>query len=41
MVHLSTDILDPKKRFMSFPNKEASLKDGDLVSFGTGNATYR
>ncbi|XP_059277997.1 nibrin homolog [Lycium ferocissimum] len=24
-----------------FPNKETMLKDGDLVSFGTGDATYR
>ncbi|KAI3982865.1 hypothetical protein MKX01_010348 [Papaver californicum] len=23
------------------PNKETTLKDGDLISFGTGNATYR
>ncbi|XP_073150650.1 nibrin homolog isoform X2 [Henckelia pumila] len=33
--------LDLKKNVHEFPNKEASLKDGDLVSFGTGNATYR
>ncbi|CAA6655737.1 unnamed protein product [Spirodela intermedia] len=25
----------------TFPNKEALLKDGDLLSFGTGNATFR
>lgn len=24
-----------------YPNKEAPLKDGDLLSFGTGNATYK
>lgn len=24
-----------------FPNKEKTLKNGDLVSFGTGNAVYR
>lgn len=33
--------LDLKENVHEFPNKEALLKDGDLVSFGTGNATYR
>lgn len=30
-----------KEKVQEFPNKEASLKDGDLVSFGSGTATYR
>lgn len=30
-----------KEKVHEFPNKEALLKDGDLVSFGTGTATYR
>ncbi|XP_052190209.1 nibrin homolog [Diospyros lotus] len=30
-----------KEKVHELPNKEATLKDGDLVSFGTGNATYR
>ncbi|KAG5623014.1 hypothetical protein H5410_008232 [Solanum commersonii] len=30
-----------KGKVHEFPNKETMLKDGDLVSFGTGNATYR
>lgn len=30
-----------KEKVHECPNKETSLKDGDLVSFGTGNATYR
>ncbi|KDP27280.1 hypothetical protein JCGZ_21011 [Jatropha curcas] len=30
-----------KEKVQEFPNKETMLKDGDLVSFGTGNATYR
>lgn len=30
-----------KEKVNEFPNKEMFLKDGDLVSFGTGNATYR
>lgn len=30
-----------KERVHELPNKETILKDGDLVSFGTGNATYR
>ncbi|KAF5958104.1 hypothetical protein HYC85_005329 [Camellia sinensis] len=33
--------LAAKEKVHEFPNKEATLKDGDLVSFGTGNATYR
>ncbi|XP_055804111.1 nibrin homolog isoform X2 [Solanum dulcamara] len=33
--------LDLKEKVHEFPNKETMLKDGDLVSFGTGNATYR
>ncbi|KAI9161243.1 hypothetical protein LWI28_015687 [Acer negundo] len=30
-----------KEKVHEFPNKEITIKDGDLVSFGTGNATYR
>ncbi|KAK6912424.1 Forkhead-associated (FHA) domain [Dillenia turbinata] len=30
-----------KEKIHEFPNKEANMKDGDLISFGTGNATYR
>ncbi|PIA35436.1 hypothetical protein AQUCO_03500066v1 [Aquilegia coerulea] len=30
-----------KPKVSEYPNKEAPLKDGDLLSFGTGNATYR
>ncbi|KAL6959724.1 Mre11 complex subunit Nbs1 [Sarracenia purpurea var. burkii] len=30
-----------KEKVHEFPNKETILKNGDLVSFGTGNATYR
>ncbi|XP_071702736.1 nibrin homolog [Rutidosis leptorrhynchoides] len=30
-----------KEKVHEFPNKEATLDDSDLVSFGTGNATYR
>uniref|UniRef100_M1BI55 Nibrin n=1 Tax=Solanum tuberosum TaxID=4113 RepID=M1BI55_SOLTU len=33
--------LDSKEKVHEFPNRETMLKDGDLVSFGTGNATYR
>ncbi|KAF3641634.1 putative nibrin-like isoform 2 [Capsicum annuum] len=33
--------LDSMEKVHEFPNKETMLKDGDLVSFGTGNATYR
>ncbi|XWS46476.1 hypothetical protein CRYUN_Cryun14cG0070700 [Craigia yunnanensis] len=29
------------KKVHDFPNKETSLEDGDLLAFGTGNATYR
>ncbi|EEF36478.1 Nibrin, putative [Ricinus communis] len=32
--------LDSKEKVHEFPNKETTLKDGDMVSFGTGNATY-
>lgn len=30
-----------KEKVHEFPHKETILKDGDMVSFGTGNATYR
>ncbi|GAB2287499.1 Mre11 complex subunit Nbs1 [Dionaea muscipula] len=30
-----------KKKVHECPNKETTLKDGDLISFGTGNFTYR
>ncbi|KAJ0445597.1 putative transcription factor interactor and regulator FHA-SMAD family [Helianthus annuus] len=30
-----------KEKVHEFPNKETTLDDADLVSFGTGNATYR
>lgn len=30
-----------KEKVHEFPKKETTLKDGDRVSFGTGNATYR
>ena len=33
--------LGSKEKVHEFPEKETMLKDGDLVSFGTGNATYR
>ncbi|XAR73633.1 hypothetical protein NMG60_11007670 [Bertholletia excelsa] len=33
--------LGSSEKVHELPNKEAFLKDGDLVSFGTGNATYR
>ncbi|XP_073038356.1 nibrin homolog isoform X2 [Primulina eburnea] len=33
--------LDFKENVHEFPNKEVLLKNGDLVSFGTGSATYR
>ncbi|KZV53821.1 nibrin [Dorcoceras hygrometricum] len=33
--------LDLKENVHEVPNKEAWLKDGDLVSFGTGDAIYR
>lgn len=31
----------PKEKVHEYPNKETELKDGDLISFGTGSATYR
>ncbi|KAI7744529.1 hypothetical protein M8C21_016203 [Ambrosia artemisiifolia] len=30
-----------KEKVHEFPNKETTLDDADLISFGTGNATYR
>ncbi|KAF5747451.1 putative Nibrin [Tripterygium wilfordii] len=33
--------LGSREKVHEFPNKETTLTDGDLVSFGTGNATYR
>ncbi|KAJ4972710.1 hypothetical protein NE237_005884 [Protea cynaroides] len=33
--------LGTKAKVHDHPNKEMTLKDGELVSFGTGNATYR
>lgn len=30
-----------KEKLHEFPGKEKTLKDGDLISFGTGSATYR
>ncbi|XP_075647373.1 nibrin homolog [Castanea sativa] len=33
--------LGQKEKVHELPNKETTLEDGDLVSFGTGNATYR
>lgn len=30
-----------KEKIHEFPKKEASLFDGDVVSFGSGNATYK
>ncbi|OAY60620.1 nijmegen breakage syndrome 1 protein isoform X2 [Manihot esculenta] len=33
--------LGSMEKVHEFPNKETTLKDGDLVSFGTGNATLR
>ncbi|XP_022895477.1 nijmegen breakage syndrome 1 protein [Olea europaea var. sylvestris] len=30
-----------KEKVHEYPHKETILKDGDMVSFGTGNATYR
>ncbi|KAL2528130.1 Nijmegen breakage syndrome 1 protein [Forsythia ovata] len=30
-----------KEKVHEFPHRETIMKDGDLVSFGTGNATYR
>ncbi|KAK7321448.1 hypothetical protein VNO77_32101 [Canavalia gladiata] len=31
----------PKKKVHELPNKEMGLEDGDLISFGTGSATYK
>lgn len=31
----------PKKKVHELPNKETALEDGDLVSFGTGTASYK
>ncbi|XP_028800530.1 nijmegen breakage syndrome 1 protein isoform X2 [Neltuma alba] len=31
----------PKRKVHELPNKEATLEDCDLISFGTGSATYR
>ncbi|XP_057971936.1 nibrin homolog isoform X2 [Malania oleifera] len=33
--------LASKIKIHEFPNKETTLEDGDLVSFGTGSSTYR
>ncbi|XP_042040288.1 nijmegen breakage syndrome 1 protein-like [Salvia splendens] len=33
--------LDSKEKVHEFPNKEATLKDGDVITFGTGIAQYR
>ncbi|KAK9285792.1 hypothetical protein L1049_024993 [Liquidambar formosana] len=33
--------LESEEKVHDFQNRETTLKDGDLVSFGTGNATYR
>lgn len=33
--------LSSSKKVHDFHYKETSLEDGDLLSFGTGNATYR
>ncbi|XP_022759410.1 nijmegen breakage syndrome 1 protein isoform X2 [Durio zibethinus] len=33
--------LTSNKKVHQFPNKQTSLEDGDLISFGTGNANYR
>lgn len=33
--------LGPSQKVHELPSKEATLKDGDIVSFGTGNANYR
>ncbi|XP_059452805.1 nibrin homolog [Corylus avellana] len=32
--------LGRKEKVHELPNKETTLEDGDLISFGTGNATY-
>ncbi|KAJ8749634.1 hypothetical protein K2173_026283 [Erythroxylum novogranatense] len=41
IVSLFSRNLGSKDKVHEFPNKETTLKDGDLVSFGAGNATYR
>lgn len=33
--------LGRKEKVHELPNMETTLEDGDLISFGTGNATYR
>ncbi|MBA0863557.1 hypothetical protein Goshw_022891, partial [Gossypium schwendimanii] len=33
--------LSSNKKVHHFPNKQTTLEDGDLLSFGTGNATFR
>ncbi|MBA0743237.1 hypothetical protein Gogos_005942, partial [Gossypium gossypioides] len=33
--------LSSNKKVHHFPNKQTSLEDGDLLSFGTGNGTFR
>lgn len=33
--------LGSMEKVHQFLNKETTLRDGDLISFGTGNATYR
>lgn len=33
--------LGSKEKVHEYPNKETTLKDGDVVAFGTGNAKYR
>nr|XP_048327299.1 nijmegen breakage syndrome 1 protein-like [Ziziphus jujuba var. spinosa] len=33
--------LGSMEKVHQFPKKETTLRDGDLISFGTGNATYR
>ncbi|KAA8547638.1 hypothetical protein F0562_004067 [Nyssa sinensis] len=33
--------LGSKEKVHEFPNRETTLKDSDLISFGTGNATYK
>ncbi|WOG97469.1 hypothetical protein DCAR_0416809 [Daucus carota subsp. sativus] len=37
---ISNDLVS-KKKVHEFPSRETTLQEGDLVSFGTGNATYR
>lgn len=33
--------LESQGKVHELPNKETELRDGDIVSFGTGSATYR